>query len=102
MSRLYAAGIELRQGKPLPSLETIDSSSYYFDPVTQRPYLLRIEGVMAPAIGTKPGHVILSICRPIQQSGIIKNGKTIKVEGRAMFTIVLPSNHPGLERIPRM
>lgn len=87
-SRLVAGGIELRRGGSVPTPDQIGPDSYFFDPMTQRPYLLYAK--------TEPtGLVRLSVRRPIMKD------TQQNVEGREVFSIMLPANHPGLDRVPR-
>lgn len=96
-SRVLAGAIELRRGGTVPDLNKIGPDSYFFDPITQRPYNFYV----SPA---KNGAVYLHVRRPVApyedwdpdgQQRITKNEQEVT-------KIYLPANHPGLERVPKL
>lgn len=86
-ARLIAGALALRRGEPVPPLDKIGPDSYFFDPVMQRPYILR-----ASNTGRETG--LLEVLRPFRFS----NGVVQKM---TRMNIALPANHPGLEKIQR-
>lgn len=94
LARLEAAGIELRRGEALPMPDKIGPDSYLYDPVTRQPYMLQ-------AKPESPGVVRLSIRRPIMKSTIHSASGDKQVDGWEVMSVLLPANHPGLERVPK-
>ncbi|MCE5230505.1 hypothetical protein LLG95_13055 [bacterium] len=87
-SRVIAGAIELRRGAPIPSPDQIRPDSYFFDPVTQRPYKLYVSR-------TNPNYVELHVRRPVVDG----DGRKFEMD---VYQFNLPANHPGLQGIPTL
>lgn len=85
-SRLRAGGIELRRGAPFPSPDTIGPGSYFFDPITQRPYKLYVSR-------ENPNYAHLHVRRPVIAT---QHTETTVME------FYLSADHPGLENVPKL
>lgn len=86
-SRLLAGSIELRRGAEIPTPDRIGPDSYFFDPITQRPYRLYISQ-------DNPNYVHLHIRRPV-----INGNQHTEMEVMAFY---LPVNQAGLSAIPKL
>jgi hypothetical protein len=87
-SRVVAGAIELRRGAPIPSPDQIGPGSYFFDPVTQRPYKLYVSR-------DNPNYVQLHVRRPVVDG----DGRKFEMD---VYQFNLPANHPGLQGVPRL
>lgn len=93
--RRLAGALELRRGAAIPSPDKIGPDSYFYDPLTQRPYQM----YQLPGANNTVQVVMCRTVAPYTQSHA--NNRPLNLKQANVMTFTLSANHPGLEAIPK-